>query len=349
MIRKIVVFLVCGALLILKSYIYAYHRFPKHDTLSVKEHGGTNSYSPVMELHRSLVDIPSVSYNETHVSRFLQLYLSTRGYTIDLIGDHTRQNVYAYKGAREDAKVLLTSNVDHVTSGTPYNVIDGAIYGSGALDAKSCIAAQVTALEELLRDRKVAYNEVALLFVVGGEVFGSGGMTEVNKMVKPWKTIIFGKPSDLNLVSRHCGVVIIGLEGENQVLIDMMQAFKTSIISGTVNVTFTNNQKATVEVRFLGDEENVASEVAGVLTRFRDVIFTYQSYPPQDFSCEVPGFESTVSSLSSDSPHLHGDFVRYLYGPGNMSLANAPDEHITVTDLLAAVEGYKKLVLFAIA
>ena len=31
-----------------------------------------------------------------------------------------------------------------------------------------------------------------------------------------------------------------------------------------------------------------------------------------------------------------------------MTLAHAPDEHVTVTDLLAAVEGYKKIVLHAL-
>ncbi|KAG5356732.1 Peptidase M20 domain-containing protein [Yarrowia sp. C11] len=358
MIRKIVVFFICAVLLILKSYIYAFHRYPRHDDKHVyqtsssynsqKSLGDINMFSPVVELHKSLVDIPSVSYNETHVARFLQLYLSTRGYTIDLIGDHNRQNIYAYKGSREDAKVLLTSNIDHVRSGTPYEVVDGRIYGSGSLDAKACVAAQVTALEELLREREVAYNQVALLFVVGGEVFGSGGMVEVDKMTKPWKTVIFGKPSGLDLVSRHCGVVIIGLEGDNQVLVEMMQAFKTSIVSGTVNVEFADDERASVEIRFLGDEENVTTEVVDVLSRFRDVVFTYQSYPPQDFSCKVPGFETTVSSLSSDSPHLKGDFGRYLYGPGNMSLSHAPDEHVSITDLLEAVEGYRKLVLFAL-
>lgn len=348
--------LVCAVLVVLKSYIFVYHRHPDNNkqpvldtqSNSVQERGGTHNYIPVMDLHKSLVDIPSVSFNETHVVRFLQLYLSTRGYTVDLIGDHSRQNVYAYKGSRKDAKVLLTSNVDHIMSESPYQLIGEDIYGAGSLDSKACVAAQVTALEELLRDREVAYNEVALLFVVGGEVFGSGGMAEVDKTAKPWKSVIFGKPSGLNLVSRHCGVVIIGLEAENQVLVDMLQAFKTSIVSGTLNVAFISDEKATVEVRFLGDEENVTTEVVGVLSRFRDVYFTYQSYSPQDFNCDVPGFESTLSSLSSDSPHLQGDFVRYLYGPGNMTLAHAPDEHVTVTDLLAAVEGYKKIVLHAL-
>lgn len=356
MIRRILTVLACAVLVIVKSYILVYNKHPDNNkrlvldtkSHSVKEQGDSHSYIPVMDLHKSLVDIPSVSFHEIHVVRFLQLYLSTRGYTVDLIGDHTRQNVYAYKGTRKDAKVLLTSNVDHIVSDSPYQLIGEDIYGAGSLDSKACVAAQVTALEELLRDREVAYNEVALLFVVGGEVFGSGGMTEVDKIAKPWKSVIFGKPSGLDLVSRHCGVVIVGLEAENEVLVDMLQAFKTSIVSGTLHVAFISDEKATVEVRFMGDEENVTAEVIDVLSRFRDVFFTYQSYSPQDFNCDVPGFGSTLSSLSSDSPHLHGDFVRYLYGPGNMTLVHSPDEHVTVTDLLAAVEGYKKIVLHAL-
>lgn len=306
----------------------------------------THFYSPVLELHKQLVDIPSVPLNESHVTRFLQQYLSFRGYNVDFIG--SRQNVYAYKGGRKDAEVLLTSNVDHVMDDIAYHVIDDRIYGSGSSNPKACVAAQITALEELIRDREVLYNSVGLLFVVGGEKYGSGGMIEVDKTLKPWKSVIFGKPSGLKLVKRHCGAVVVGLEAENDVLKEVVQAFRDSPFSGTVTVGFITDQKARVEVRFIGEEENVTDEVIQVLGRFRDVFFTYESYSPQNFDYNVPGYESTVSYISSDSGFLHGEFDRFLYGPGNMSLVSSEEEYVSVESLHNAVKGYKELVLFAL-
>jgi acetylornithine deacetylase len=39
---------------------------------------------------------------------------------------------------------------------------------------------------------------------------------------------------------------------------------------------------------------------------------------------------------------------RYLYGPGNFHVAHADTEAITVGELEAAVEGYKKLISTAL-
>jgi acetylornithine deacetylase/succinyl-diaminopimelate desuccinylase-like protein len=58
---------------------------------------------------------------------------------------------------------------------------------------------------------------------------------------------------------------------------------------------------------------------------------------------------------------MHGDFKRYLYGPGryfpsdtlneadiSIVTAHGPNEFVEKEDLLEAVEGYKKLILRAL-
>lgn len=52
-----------------------------------------------------------------------------------------------------------------------------------------------------------------------------------------------------------------------------------------------------------------------------------------------------VAAYSTDIPHLEGDFLRYLYGPGTIFVAHGDDEALTVGDLEEAVEGFKKLIL----
>lgn len=61
------------------------------------------------------------------------------------------------------------------------------------------------------------------------------------------------------------------------------------------------------------------------------------------------GFETLVANYGTDIPHLQGDFVRYLYGPGTILVAHGDDEALTVGDLEEAVEGFKKLILHGLS
>lgn len=55
-----------------------------------------------------------------------------------------------------------------------------------------------------------------------------------------------------------------------------------------------------------------------------------------------------VANYGTDVPNLEGDHARYLYGPGSILVAHGDDEALSVSDLEAAVEGYKKLILHAL-
>lgn len=57
------------------------------------------------------------------------------------------------------------------------------------------------------------------------------------------------------------------------------------------------------------------------------------------------GFESMVVNYGTDILHLFGDHKRYLYGPGTILLAHSDHEHLKISDLEEAVEGYKNLLL----
>lgn len=80
---------------------------------------------------------------------------------------------------------------------------------------------------------------------------------------------------------------------------------------------------------------------------------------PVALDSDVPGFEKIVVSYSTvqlnldvankqDVANLDGDFKRYLYGPGSITTAHGPNEFVQKSDLLEAVEGYKKLLLRAL-
>ncbi|KAL4776256.1 putative carboxypeptidase [Aspergillus nidulans var. acristatus] len=183
--------------------------------------------SPFLSLHRDLVSIPSVSGNESIVGEFLASFLESHKFNVikqPVEGRTSRFNVFAYpSSAPSKPSILLTSHIDTVPPFIPYSVQysendnDIVISGRGCDDAKGSVAAQVVAALETLAENPRA--PLALLFVVDEEVGGAGmrafsSNTTLNpspdspsSLVDGYKTIIFGEPTDLALVSGHKGML----------------------------------------------------------------------------------------------------------------------------------------------
>ena len=62
----------------------------------------------------------------------------------------------------------------------------------------------------------------------------------------------------------------------------------------------------------------------------------------------MEGFETISVNFGTDIPNLKGKHKRYLYGPGSILVAHSDHEHLRASDLLAAVEGYKRIVMSAL-
>ena len=190
-------------------------------------HDTPPSISPIsrrtalLDLHRQLVQIESVTNDEHHLGMFLDRYLKTHGFTVErqrvpqrhqestgtVIDRRPRDNLYAYPGHSREARVLLTSHLDTVPPFYNYSVDpDGSIWGRGVVDDKACVAVQtIAALELLSADTSVRRTgDLALLFVVGEEK-GGDGMRKVNDLDLKWETVIFGEPTEMQLACGHKG------------------------------------------------------------------------------------------------------------------------------------------------
>ena len=177
--------------------------------------------SELHSLHRSLVNIQSISGNEHKVGTFLEAYLQDHNYTVkrqyvkpystttNTTEDHRRFNLLAYPGTTRPTRILLTSHIDTVPPYYGYSLRDdNQIWGRGSVDAKACAATQFQALQELLTSNQITSNDASLLFVVGEEI-GGDGMLAVNDLHMNWETVIFGEPTELKLASGHKGVLIL--------------------------------------------------------------------------------------------------------------------------------------------
>lgn len=196
----------------------------------------------LVSLHKSLVDVQSISFDESEVGQFLVDYLTERNFVAEIQTVPTpnktdsqgsssgkpRFNVLAWPGSRRQQlpspKVIVTSHIDTVPPFIPYSRSDhgheGAISGEtviagrGSVDAKASVAAQIIATIEFLEDSKqlnaAAADDVMLLFVVGEERNGDGmrAFSEAAAARDPPlqpRAAIFGEPTEGKLACGHKG------------------------------------------------------------------------------------------------------------------------------------------------
>jgi acetylornithine deacetylase len=70
--------------------------------------------------------------------------------------------------------------------------------------------------------------------------------------------------------------------------------------------------------------------------------------PAQHFHT-VPGFEVAPVAYTSDIPLLSRWGTPLMFGPGSISVAHTPDEHVKVDELRASVDTYERLVRTLVA
>ncbi|KAG6002969.1 hypothetical protein E4U54_000775 [Claviceps lovelessii] len=213
--------------------------------LDVDDDAAPSYRHELLDLHKQLVLIPSITGNENAVGNFLVDYLTERGYHTELQSvqalDGTpdakeRFNVLAWRGQPEgnaSPKVMVSSHMDVVPPHIPYAIDSGKvtkhtmIRGRGSVDAKGSVAAIITALDQLHRTDSIHTDEVMLLFVVGEEVNGDGMQTFSDSLSKgerhrfpDLEAVIFGEPTENKLACGHkgglfCSIVATGSPGHS--------------------------------------------------------------------------------------------------------------------------------------
>lgn len=177
---------------------------------------------PLLDLHRELVNVPSISGHELEMGDYVASYLKSIGLTVEKQSAEPypdikkpRNNIYAYLGKARKTRILVTSHIDTVPPFLPYKKEEDTIWGRGSVDAKGSVAAQIKAFEELHAKSDIAEGDVGLLFVVGEEV-GGDGMKKANDLEIKWESVIFGEPTELKLASGHKGGVTIVIKAHGK-------------------------------------------------------------------------------------------------------------------------------------
>ncbi|CAI7565022.1 unnamed protein product [Penicillium glandicola] len=192
--------------------------------------------SPLLDI----VQIPSISDHEKSAGNFLLDFIRSHNLTVEKQivtpesdTEEERFNIYAYTGRNRFPEVLLTSHIDTVPPFIPYSLHPPAsdntenptfnrsnlvIAGRGTVDAKASVAAILFAALETLDSNPNA--SIGLLFDVGEEKSGIGmkhfSNSDLNPAPPTFHAVIFGEPTELNLVAGHKGSLGFKLVAEGK-------------------------------------------------------------------------------------------------------------------------------------
>ena len=323
----------------------------------------------VFELTRALVDIESISDNETQVASYLYDHLSAlaassggRVERMDVAPG--RFNVFASWGT---PLVTLSTHMDTVPPFFPSREDSDHIWGRGSCDAKGIIASMIAAAEKLLA---TGIRNLGLLFVVGEER-SSAGAIAASRNPRGSRYLINGEPTENKLVLASKGVLRFEAiakgrlahsaypelgESAIEKLLDALENLRRvelpvdpllgpstmnigTIAGGRAPNVIADSAKAEILVRVVGDPAPVRQSLAqavGDRVELNEVLFI----PAIQFH-SVDGIPTTVVSYTTDVPMFAGAWGEpLLLGPGSIHVAHTADEHIAKSDLLQAVDLY---------
>ena len=328
----------------------------------------------VFQLTRELIDIPSVTPDETQVGRYLYDYLSRLVEQYDGCIEKTevepgRHNVFACFGI---PVVTLSTHMDTVPPFIPSNEDETFIWGRGACDTKGIIASMITAAERLL---EAGASNFGLLFVVGEER-NSAGAHHAAKHPRGSKFIINGEPTENHLALGSKGGLRYELVARGKMahsaypelgdsaiekLLDALQAIRAlplpvddllgpstlnigTIRGGRAPNVIADEARAEIFIRLVCDSAPTRAAIEKAVEGKVELCEVLEI--PAVRLTAVEGLPTTVVSYTTDIPVFAGTWGQpLLFGPGTIHVAHTSEERVPKKQLLEAVDLYQKLIL----
>lgn len=322
----------------------------------------------VLALASELLALESPSGHEGRVVDFVARWLVSRGWNVT-VQEVTpgRGNVWASHGR---GAVTLSTHLDTVPPHVPPRLDDGRLYGRGACDAKGIAAAMLAAADRLDAEGE---RGVDLLFVVGEEK-GSDGARAANLLPATSRFLVNGEPTESRLATGAKGSQRVTIRTRGREAHSAYAHLGRSAIEPMLALLPTLHQLALPRDPVLGEttfnigtirggtEANVVpgqceselmfrvvSDVGPVRAALeqwaagRAELEWGSHIPPQRFHV-LDGFPTAAVAYTSDIPLLGRWGTPLLFGPGSITVAHTPDEHVEVQELRDAVDAYVRIV-----
>jgi acetylornithine deacetylase len=340
---------------------------------AAEKHHQAGKLMNVYELTRALVDIESITDNESEVAAYLhgqlsQLAANSGGQVERMEVEPGRSNVLACWGK---PVVTLSTHMDTVPPFFPSREDAEFIWGRGACDAKGIIAAMVAAAEKLLGE---GARNFGLLFVVGEER-NSAGAAAAARSPRGSRYLVNGEPTEnkLALASKgalrfevvargrmaHSAYPELG-ESAVEALLDALEAIRRvplpkdallgpctmnigTISGGRAPNVIADAAKAEILVRLVGDPAPIREAFAravGMRAQLNEIL----CIPAMRFG-SVDSLPTTVVSYTTDVPVFGRSWGEpLLLGPGSIHVAHTAEERIAKRELAEAAGIYADVV-----
>jgi acetylornithine deacetylase len=320
----------------------------------------------LFKLTRRLIDIESITPNESAVGDFLVDELRRRNFDAQKMAvEGARANVLATSPENPRPEVFFSTHMDTVPPFIASSEDDRRIYGRGACDAKGIIAAQIMAAEKLRHEGVF----VGLLFLVGEER-DSIGAKAANKQPLGARFLINGEPTEnkLALASKgalHVEIIASGKMahsaypelGESAIdkLVEALHRLHGmklpedpavgpctknvgSIQGGRAPNVISDFAKADLFYRLVGPADNLRGEIMETVGTLAEVHFTRET--PFLRLRTLDGLPTMVAAFTTDIPALTNWGEPLLLGPGSIHVAHTEGEFVEKAQLAEAVEIY---------
>jgi acetylornithine deacetylase len=322
----------------------------------------------VVALAAELLAIHSPTGGEGEAVDFVSRWLVRRGWNVTVQEvSPGRSNVWA---SRQGGGVTLSTHLDTVPPYYPPRLAGSRLYGRGACDAKGIAAAMLAAADALVR---AGEERVDLLLVVGEEK-GSDGARAANNLPATSRFLVNGEPTESKLASGAKGSLRVtvrtsGREAHSayahlghsaiEPMLDLLPTLRTLPLphdpvlgattynigvlrGGTEANVVPGHAEAELMFRLVGEVADVKAALDGWAEGKAELEWG-STIPAQRFHV-IDGFEVAPVAYTSDIPLLGRWGTPLLFGPGSISVAHTPDEHIAVDELRASVDAYARIV-----
>jgi len=315
---------------------------------------------------RQLVDIESITGNETRVGEFLLSELQRTGFRAEKMpveGD--RFNIWATLPNQPSPAIVFSTHMDTVPPFIPSSEDSERIWGRGSCDAKGIIAAQIAAAERL----RAEGIQVGLLFLVGEEKDSQGAQV-ANQQPHGSRFLVNGEPTENRLAQASKGTLRVELTAHGRMAhsaypelgesaIDKLLVALTRLRAMplpsdpqvgpcTLNIGMMEGGRAPNVIPDFARAHLLYRLIAPADELRRQILTAIGDLAEADFVLEIPfmrlrtldGLPTMIAAFTTDIPALSRWGEPLLVGPGSIHVAHTEREHIEKSQLTAAVDLY---------
>ena len=327
----------------------------------------------VFALTRALVDIDSITPNETVIGDWLYEYLEPLAARYDGEIERMevapgRDNIWVRWGRPE---IVFSTHMDTVPPFIPSREDDEHVWGRGACDTHGICAAMIKASEALLEE---GVRDFGILLVVGEEVDGLGAAFANERAPAEVRYLINGEPTSNQLALGSKGTLRLEIRASGKAahsaypelgdsaiekLLDNLESLRrvdwpTDPVLGpsTLNIgvmrggeaanIVPDRAEASVVIRVVSDLAALKKLAFDALDERVEVQVTTET--PAVRLEAVDSFATCVVKYTTDIPKLTQWGRPLLLGPGTIHVAHTREERIAKQELTDAIGLYQRLV-----